>query len=253
MQRRAIGAVTFDLWDTLVFDDSDEPKRAAQGLPPKPAARRQLVCEWLNRHEPISLDQVGLAYDVTDAAFNHVWHEQLHTWPVPVRLGILLQGLGRELPEAELAELVRIHEDMELAVRPDVLPGLRELLEPLKARYRLGIISDTCFSSGRTLRTLLTDEGLLDLFDALVFSDEAGVSKPAPAAFEKAAAALGTTTDALVHVGDREHNDIRGAHAVGARAILTTVIKDRDTEETEADAVCDDYAKLADLLASMDA
>ena len=28
-----IQAVTFDFWDTLVIDDSDEPARAARGLP----------------------------------------------------------------------------------------------------------------------------------------------------------------------------------------------------------------------------
>ena len=252
MDKRKIGAVTFDLWDTLVFDDSDEPKRAAQGLPAKPAARRQLVHEFLNRHEPISVEQVNLAYDVSEAAANHVWRVQHHTWTVSVRLGLLLRGMGRALPADEFDELVRLHEEMELTVRPDILPGLRDVLVPLKERYRLGVISDTIFSPGRVLRTLLADEGLLDLFDAFVFSDEAGCSKPAPAAFEKAAAALGTTAAALVHVGDREPNDIRGAHAVGARAILTTVIKDRDIDTTEADAICNDYTKLADLLASME-
>ena len=29
---RTIKAVTFDLWDTVVHDDSDEPKRKAKGL-----------------------------------------------------------------------------------------------------------------------------------------------------------------------------------------------------------------------------
>ena len=28
-----IKAVTFDLWDTIVHDNSDEPKRAARGPP----------------------------------------------------------------------------------------------------------------------------------------------------------------------------------------------------------------------------
>ncbi|MCP4360187.1 MAG: hypothetical protein GY796_19440 [Chloroflexi bacterium] len=46
-----IKAITFDFWDTLVFDDSDEPKRAALGLPGKAETRLQLltaVCTQFN-------------------------------------------------------------------------------------------------------------------------------------------------------------------------------------------------------------
>ena len=43
-----IKAVTFDLWDTMVVDESDEPKRAAQGLRSKRDERRHLVWEALN-------------------------------------------------------------------------------------------------------------------------------------------------------------------------------------------------------------
>ena len=43
-----IKGITFDLWDTMVRDDSDEPKRAAQGLRSKKAERRHLVWQALN-------------------------------------------------------------------------------------------------------------------------------------------------------------------------------------------------------------
>jgi len=43
-----IKAVTFDLWDTVIHDDSDEPKRAAQGLRSKKEERRFLLWEALN-------------------------------------------------------------------------------------------------------------------------------------------------------------------------------------------------------------
>ena len=47
-----IKAVTFDLWDTIVHDDSDEPKRKAKGLRSKKAERRHLLWEALNRRPP---------------------------------------------------------------------------------------------------------------------------------------------------------------------------------------------------------
>ena len=40
-----ISAITFDFWDTIAVDDSDEPKRAALGLPTKADARVQLFAE----------------------------------------------------------------------------------------------------------------------------------------------------------------------------------------------------------------
>ncbi|MDX1576607.1 MAG: hypothetical protein R3285_10465, partial [Kiloniellales bacterium] len=65
-----IKAVTFDLWDTMVDDDSDEPKRAAKGLRSKREERRHLVWSALNAIEPIDLSAVTLAYDTADAGFN---------------------------------------------------------------------------------------------------------------------------------------------------------------------------------------
>ena len=102
-----IKAVTFDLWDTIVHDDSDEPKRKAKGLRSKRAERRHLLWEALNRHAPIAEAEVTLAYDVADAAFNRVWHQQHVTWRIGERLEVALKGLGRSLPAEDFAELVR--------------------------------------------------------------------------------------------------------------------------------------------------
>ena len=81
-----IKAVTFDLWDTMVHDDSDEAKRQAQGLRSKKAERRHLLWEALNAVEPIDAATVTLAYDVADAAFNQVWHDLSVTWTIAERL-----------------------------------------------------------------------------------------------------------------------------------------------------------------------
>ena len=50
-----IKAITFDLWDTLVVDDSDEAKRAERGLRSKFDERRHLLWEALNAEKPIDL------------------------------------------------------------------------------------------------------------------------------------------------------------------------------------------------------
>ncbi len=241
-------AVTFDLWDTVFHDDSDEVARAAAGLPTKKVARRDQVHAALSPHGPIDRSVLDAAYDTADAAFSHVWNQQSITWTVPQRLAVLLRGLGRELPPAEFDRLVRDHEHMEVEIQPQLAPGIVDALRSLRGRYRLGVISDTVFSPGTSLRRILADNDLLDCFDTFVFSDEAGWSKPAPALFEQAAEGLGVPVSALVHIGDRESKDIDGPHRVGARAILTTVVLDRRTGPTAADAICTDYAALGSLL-----
>lgn len=252
MGRAVIRAITFDLWDTVFIDDSDEPKRAAQGLAPKPAERRNLVHQFLERYEPISKDQVELAYNTVDAAFHHVWYSQNITWTVRERLSVLLKGLNRDLPETEFGELVRLHEEMELAVRPDLAPGVAEALQNLHGKYRMGVISDAIFSPGRVLRRLLAHYDLLKFFDAFIFSDEIGCAKPEASVFEAAAGGLGVKPCEIVHIGDREPKDIEGPHAVGARAVLCTVVKDRGSENTRADAVCSDFLDLPDILEKLD-
>ena len=250
---RPIKTVSFDLWDTVFIDDSDEPTRAAAGLPPKAIQRRKLVQQVLERHSPISRELVDRCYDTADAAFREVWYGQNVTWPVRVRLGVLLQGLGRKLSEDELAELVRLHEDMELEIKPDLLPGIGEALESLKGKYKMAVISDAIFSPGRALRELLRHYGLLDYFDYFVFSDEAGYSKPDPRAFHAVAKNTGCALSEIVHLGDREAKDIDGPHAVGARGILVPIAKDRGGPNSKADAVCRDYRELAAILRKLEA
>jgi len=252
MSKSRIRAVTFDLWDCVFVDDSDEPKRQAAGRPPKPVERRELVHRFLTSHSPIERSAVDLAYDVADAAFKKVWHDQFVTWTVAERLGVILSGLKRELPEDRFRELVRLHEEMELEFRPDPVPGVHEAVAELARRYRIGVISDAIFSPGRALRELLRGEELLDYFEVLVFSDEVGCSKPAPAIFRAAAEALGVDPAEMVHIGDRPHNDIDGAHAAGARAVLLTAVKDRGGEGAGADAVCRSYPELPALLSELE-
>jgi HAD superfamily hydrolase (TIGR01549 family) len=243
-----IKTISFDLWDTIFIDDSDEPKRVALGLAPKPVARRELVASYLAKHEPIPSDQINLAYDVTDAAFRQVWYSQNVTWSVSERLTVLLNGLGRRLPDIEFAELVKFHENMELEVKPDVIPGIQAALQRLHGQYKLAVISDAIFSPGRTLRELLKHYELYNYFDAFVFSDEIGCAKPERRVFEEVARQTNCELHELAHLGDRETKDIAGPHAVGALAILVPIAKDRGGPNTKADAICSNYQDLPEII-----
>jgi HAD superfamily hydrolase (TIGR01549 family) len=243
-----IKAVTFDLWDTIVHDDSDEPKRKAKGLRSKKAERRHLLWEALNKQAPIGEAEVTLAYDVADAAFNRVWHDQHVTWRIGERLEVAMKGLGRSLPAEDFAELQRRHEEMEVEIRPDLIPGIAEALAEIHGRYRTCIVSDAIVSPGRCLRQLLASYDLARHFDGFAFSDEVGHSKPHKSMFNSAARQMGVAVEEMVHIGDRDHNDVKGPQKLGMKAILFTATRAVDKERTSADAICERHADLAALI-----
>jgi putative hydrolase of the HAD superfamily len=246
---RTIKAITFDLWDTIIHDDSDEPKRKAKGLRSKKEERRHLVWQALDAEAPIGLAEVTLAYNTADAAFNAVWHDQHITWVIADRLRVVLKGLGRTLPDAAFDRLVKAHEDMEITIAPDPIPGIGEALAALKAKgFKLAIVSDAIVSPGRCLRQLLEIYDLKRHFDGFAFSDEVGYSKPHRAMFESAARQMGVSLPEMAHIGDRDHNDVKGPQALGMKAILFTATRPADKDKTSADAICERHGDLAAIV-----
>ena len=246
-----IKAVSFDLWDTVFIDDSDEPKRAAQGLVTKVEARQFLLLDALSQHHNVDADQVRTAYKSNEEVFRRVWHDEFKTMTVSHRIGLLLEEMGLSLPDEALDRVVRGWEEMEHDIAPDLAPGVADVLERLAGQYSLAVISDAIVSPGRVLRLILQKYGLLDYFKVFTFSDEIGASKPAPIVFEDTVRQLLCQPGEVVHIGDRGHNDIQGPHMIGMKAILYTGVKPRPMEEHKPDAVCGDYTQLPDIIASL--
>ncbi|MDH4248330.1 MAG: HAD family hydrolase [Deltaproteobacteria bacterium] len=246
-----IRAVSFDLWDTVFIDDSDEPKRAAQGLGTKVEARQRVVLEALRQHHAATPAQVEAAYRSSTAKFNRIWHDEFRTLTVPQRMGMLLDDLGMTLPPPALNTVITAWEEMEYHLPPDLAPGIGDALEALAGRYGLAVISDAIVSPGRVLRLILKKYGLLDFFTVFTFSDEIGASKPAPVVFTDTALRLGVPPSAVAHIGDRPHNDVQGPHLVGMKSILYDGVKKRPLEGHIPGAVCSDYARLPEIIAGL--
>lgn len=247
-----IQAITFDFWDTLVVDDSDEPKRAAMGLPAKPQARLQLLLDEIASHSPeIEPDQVARAFEHANQRFRHSWDNDYSTPTVTSRLLEVYDFLNISATPG-LADVVREIEEMEVRIPPDFVPGVHGVIAELAQSYKLAIISDTIHTTGRGIRQLLESRDLLRHFHTFVFSDESGASKPAPAVFEKAASNLGVPLTEIVHVGDRESNDVEGPLAMGMKAILFTGVVDRGSANSRAIAVCKDLLELPAIIRNLD-
>lgn len=251
-----ISAVTFDFWDTLAADDSDEPKRAALGLPPKPEARAVLFARRIAELYPhISQEKAMAAYQAANQQFREDWHNEHRTPGVATRFYYAYEFLGLKPSPGhyaavmrEIDQLVLEIETMEVRIPPDFVDGVHYTLQVLSQEYKLGIISDTIHTHGRGLRHLLAIEGLLPYFSYMVFSDEVGASKPSPEVFRQAAIGLDVPPNQIVHIGDRESNDVAGPRAFGMKAILFTGLVDRGSTKTGANAVCQNFVDLPQIV-----
>ena len=102
-------------------------------------------------------------------------------------------------------------------------PLLRAALNALRAAARLSVVTNNPSLVGRkTLEAL----GVADLFDAVIGLDSYGVSKPHPAPFLGAAAALETAPEFCVAVGDRFDIDIALPLELGMGGILVESVAD---------------------------
>lgn len=234
-----IRAVTFDFWDTIVDDNSDEAVRSAKGLRSKHDERRHLMWQALNSIEETDLERVVQAYDVADAAFNVVWKENHINWTVDQRMRVILNGMGRTLPDDVMARLIDDTGNMEVEIPPNAIEGIGEALAELATRYKLSIVSDSIVTPGTGLRQILDNHGLKQYFSGFAYSDEVGHSKPHRSMFDSAAKQLDVDVSEIVHIGDRDHNDVKGPHAIGAKAVLFTATRAGDRDITTADAICD--------------
>ena len=107
---------------------------------------------------------------------------------------------------------------------------------------RIGLISNTGMTPGATFRTYLADNGMLDYFDTLTFSDEVRLSKPAKEIFLLTLRSMNAEPGKTVHVGDSVLNDVAGAKKCGIRTVWITGFSERDDPDdpaTEPDETVD--------------
>lgn len=103
------------------------------------------------------------------------------------------------------------------ALRFRVFPEVPGALAALAADgRRLAAVSDWDCSLSEALGTA----GLLERFDAVVSSAEAGAAKPHPAVFRRALTRLGVEAHQALHCGDDPVRDCAGARGAGIAAVL---------------------------------
>jgi 2-haloacid dehalogenase len=123
-------------------------------------------------------------------------------------------------------------------------PERTQVLEALKARYSLGLLSN--FDSAETGLKILATHGLRPYFNPIHISEAIGYRKPRREAFLQTAEAMRVTPQEVLCIGDTFALDVVGAKSVGMDAAWF----DRRKAAPELDKAQPDYTitRLIDLL-----
>jgi HAD superfamily hydrolase (TIGR01509 family) len=208
-----IDVVIFDL-DGLLLDSEQLWDEAREEL------SRERGGRW---HDGAQRDMMGMS----SPEWSRYMHEQI--------------GL-RENPEEISAEVVRRMEAL-YRKRLPLVPGAREAVERMAARWPLGLAS----SSNRPLIDLALELAeLAQFFRATLSSEEVARGKPAPDVYLEAAKRLGVEPTRAAAIED-SHNGIRAAAAAGMLVVAVPNRRFPPGEDAlaEADVVLDSLEELA--------
>ena len=229
-------AVTFDFWNTIF-----------QPGPILPGRLLQASAFLRERGAGLSDVQIEAAFEEASRLNDSRWRAGEHFGGEGVARHLLRAAFG-SAPAAEVRTLLdRFQEpaDPSQPIRP--VPGVGEALAALRSSgCVLGIVSDTGFLTGRSLRRLLRTEGLDVYFEptALAFSDEVGRPKPDSAMFASALSGLGHQAADAAHVGDLRFTDVAGSRAFGMLSVRFNGCFDDQEELSDASVVVSCYEEL---------
>ncbi|MDE2786900.1 MAG: HAD family hydrolase [Chloroflexota bacterium] len=119
-------------------------------------------------------------------------------------------------------------------------PGVVDVLNDLKSRYRLGLVSN-----GNTYPERV---GLGDVFSFVLLAVECGIAKPDPRIFELALGKCGCDPTQVVHVGDSLQSDIVGANGCGIRSVWLNADGVANNSGVTPDHEIGDLRELLDIL-----
>jgi HAD superfamily hydrolase (TIGR01509 family) len=215
---RTYRAVLFDLFDTLVrFDRERLPLVRVDG--------REIRSSVGRLHEVLSASAPHVTLEALHGALGESWKEAERLRAIdhrevaaPERFAHLFRCLSLD-PEAcapgLIVKLIETHR-AELARAVQFLPRHRALLDDLRGRYRMAVVSN--FDYTPTALAILRAAGIAEMFETIVVSDAVGWRKPAPLIFTQTLEGMGLQPEDTLFVGDRIDIDVAGALAVGMDA-----------------------------------
>ncbi len=156
---------------------------------------------------------------------------------------ILLASLGvKDREDIVLAYQLEWDNFHEIASH-ELMEDCKKTLEELKFQgFKLGIASNRFTDPA----LVLEDSGILQLFDAIEYTNVPGYRKPSPYMLIRVAATFGTNPHRCVYVGNIVEQDIVAATNAGMIPILLTWCDPQEEEKVSSDTIVIEH--IADLL-----
>lgn len=212
---------SFDLWMTLIRSN------------PSFKQERALYFFQHYNHTGKSLETVQQIFRNVDLMCNAINEKNggnIHAEEMYLMVISMINDYAHSFQDIDVSALYDTMEQLVLKHMPVVYCGeTHKVLQRIKetGNSTIGLLSNTGFIKGRTLRKILDTLELTPYFDFLLFSDEVVLSKPNPAFFQlmkdKVAQSWAAETVALheiVHIGDNERADVGGAARAGIQSLL---------------------------------
>ena len=224
-EKSAVKAVTFDLWETLLFEKNGSDMK-------RTAIRCRRLTEVLARSGlNVSAKDVEASLKETISSLIKIWDKNKDIPHLDmIRIFLKYASKGKlSLKEEWLDELSKAYVSPLFEVSPYLNPDAAESLEWLRSQKKhIGIICNTGLTPGTELRRFLSQAGIARYFQVMTFSNEVGIRKPDRRIFNLTAQALKTTAQRIVHIGDNVKSDVWGAKNAGFRAIHLSGTAGRD-------------------------
>lgn len=247
-----ITTVTFDLWQTLLLDDRDLGE--ARALVRLEGAKSALA----KFGEDFALDHIRESYmscfqqcrEVREDGLDVDFREQ-----VAIFVNHIKPNLAERLEPGIMDEIAEFYADSFLVHPPPAHVDAVQVLQGIKDMgLKMGLISNTGMTPGFTFRCYMEEQGMLDYFQILTFSDEVKLAKPGSEIFMMTLKALGATPGQTIHVGDHVTNDVVGAKRCGMKTVWISGFYERedpDDPETEPDITVSSLADVVSAVAKL--
>jgi FMN phosphatase YigB (HAD superfamily) len=231
--------ITFDFWNTLFLDQQEEIRHRK---------RIAFALETFQKFRPtVELQQVEVAFESAHKQFSQQWdHRKAYCMDSHVQH--ILEILSLQISDNDFNQVVDFFESVLLVHPPVIIDNAFDAVRFSSTKLKVGLISDTGYSPGRTLREILKRHELEDCFHAFSFSNETGLLKPHPQCFLAILNQLQIAPEDAVHIGDLEETDIAGAKQIGMKAIKYIGANRSAKRESIADYVIEDLAELQKIL-----
>ncbi|MCB9418194.1 MAG: HAD family hydrolase [Ardenticatenaceae bacterium] len=134
-------------------------------------------------------------------------------------LADVLQAAGaKHIPADYVTKAAELYESAICAQAEPMANACEVVAEVKAAGFKLGLVSNTMFTSKAHIADM-ERFGLLDYFDAMVFSADVNKWKPTAAPFLHVLELLGSEGETAVYIGDDPGSDILGGQRAGMRTI----------------------------------